>query len=240
MATCFYHASVEASGNCLGCKNPICDDCKAAGKMGFCGPCLEKVTALSSAVADIKKTGVVAGKKATIVKTVRKAKTGQLAADRCFHHFEVKAVGTCTVCGRIYCPACLNEETNVCYHCETLDEESRALAEARERRRAAREAAAAPADLQAVPPSPVAPAAPPASPPAAAVLPPPPPRPTGPLPPAPPQAPAAFSPPVVTGHMPQAHPPQVVVQTVIPPWIYAVGGVLVGALLMAIVMLLRH
>lgn len=222
MATCFYHASVEAPANCLGCKNPICEGCKAAGKMGFCGPCLEKVAALSGAVEDIKKTGVVAGKKATIVKTVRKAKTGQLAADRCFHHFEVKAVGTCSVCSRVYCPACLNEESSVCYHCETLEEESKALAEARARRRAARESAE-PAPAAAPPPLP--PQAPPAPfvPPAAAAS----------VPQAPAPAPVAHS----------SAAPQVVVQAAIPPWIYAAGGLLAGlviALAVAVVVLLSR
>lgn len=150
MQKCFYHGKTDAVTMCMGCKMPICPACRDEGKRGFCERCMKKVASLGEQVADLKKTGMVNAKRATILKTAL-APSAEPDAVHCFHHFDMLASATCPTCNRPFCPACLNS-AGICSHCVMHNEEAqerlftpteqgRALAEDRPRRRPAPAAA---------------------------------------------------------------------------------------------------
>lgn len=120
MQKCFYHTKADSTGLCIGCKMPICDECQADGKKGFCESCLKKVASLGDKIQDMKKTGMVSNMKATMIKSSSRP-TALKNVTYCFHHFDVVAAGTCPTCNRPFCPSCL-DPSGQCTHCASMQE----------------------------------------------------------------------------------------------------------------------
>jgi hypothetical protein len=143
MQKCFYHAKTDAATMCMGCKMPICANCRDEGKKGFCENCIKKVATLGEQITDTKKTGMVQGAhKATMIKSSGRS-TGPKNITYCFHHFDIVASATCPTCNRAFCPACLNS-AGICSHCarHNADAQERMFAPNERGRKILEEAAA--------------------------------------------------------------------------------------------------
>lgn len=141
MDTCKYHSKTRAVMTCLRCKCLVCATCRDEGERGVCGPCLTSQNSdaeipQSTGKGSVKffsrlPQGTEAEKKKEILPPGPPRRLPASEANvrsrrndlvYCSNHLEMRATGPCLVCGRPFCPACVNTK-GICGRCALENED---------------------------------------------------------------------------------------------------------------------